>query len=791
MLRTAICATLLVPSATLVGCEQVEPDSVRALGASLTQLTKSTAAPNVAPSSAAPSKPIPHGTATALLGTFTVGGQTLRVTELDPIGPQTSRITSCGQGVLYATRPDGTLRVNVTGGVGAWDLVTGGTKGTRIACDRQHLYSLSSAGTLFHADTHTNGQLRVLNPKASTPNVWSSTGLSVPAGTDDIQGGMGNIYALVFNETTKVGTLHSSQLRNPSGTANQGTASSWVQLANNLGTKLATGAGSKAGFASITSSLPYRKRNRAFGANPDETLYYNDSLLYGTNSWTGFPNAGLTILSIAADDSNMMYALATDGALGKRLVRFSFTESNCTDGLDNDANGETDAEDANCRAKLATNWCGARSAGSKYCIDRIQNTDGYSHALVTCTGPGNQPTIKAGLCTRGTVGNDSLTATRTNNAPSDAGQYCNVHNADGTWDFEWRGATPCTTLKHRHPGAKIVRAGLYSTQAENQILVKCSNGGVVQVANGTAAVATAYDSVGHTANRCVFTISPRQMRAFQAPFVTSAWKEKAYGGRGYKVGHIFNHIAQCQETDPDCPCTALTCAMDLTQFGNNESGSATIIDMRGHKIATSTDWHESNSYDYDLDEGTPLKSLGYGTVIASRDRDLSNRQWNGTPYQSEIYVRYDIGSNTTYAESFIGYYAHVGVRSVVTGQTVKPGQLLGYSGTTGSSSGPHLHFGLIRLSNTNGRRSGSVASGHAFGYRVPFTVMTTEQSEIGFNSAASPGTVDPYGWRAPAGIDPKGYRWNAAESGYDNVVGVGAWSPALFQTAEEPPYADL
>jgi murein DD-endopeptidase MepM/ murein hydrolase activator NlpD len=38
-------------------------------------------------------------------------------------------------------------------------------------------------------------------------------------------------------------------------------------------------------------------------------------------------------------------------------------------------------------------------------------------------------------------------------------------------------------------------------------------------------------------------------------------------------------------------------------------------------------------------------------------------------------------------------YAHLSRRSVAAGKQVKGGSVLGYSGDTGNSTGPHLHFG--------------------------------------------------------------------------------------------------
>lgn len=727
---------------------------------------------------------------TNVLGTFQVAGQILTVTEIDLISPDTSRITSCGQGVLYSTRTDGTLWVNLNGGNGPWHLVTAGTQGTKIACDRRHLYALSANGDLYHANTRSDGQLNTIDPNdPSVTQIWSNTvngrSLAVPAGTDEIEGGMGNIYALKFNSSSHVGTLYSSQLLNPTSPSGyvQGASDSWVQLANNLGTNLGTGAGSKATFNGWTSpgGLGTKYFNRAFGASPDDTLYYNDGLLYGVNNWTSFPNAGQVILSIAADASNTMYALVknrNERLLIKHLVRFSFAEGVCNDGLDNDANGQIDAEDPNCRARLATAWC--QSHTGSYCIDRIESGSYYyTHSLITCNSGGQPPTIQAGLCSKGTLGHDFLPPARANNEPLGSGHYCNMIMPDGSWDFEKSGATPCATLRSRHPRGTIVRAGIYSTTGINNVHVRCDNGNVTEPEDvGTAPLIHAYNAVGHTQNRCVFTVSPKAMRVFNAPFPVSAW-DRDYGWRGYSVGHVFDHVPQCVVGDPGCPCPDKNCPVSLAPFGNGEINSTNWLDNNGRAVTTYQE--NQNAYDYIINEGTPLRSLGYGTVVTSRDRDLASFHLGGTTYQGEIYIRYDVGSDPVYAETFVAYYAHIGKRVVVTGQTVAPGQLIGYSGTTGASSDPHLHFGLFRLSNTNGR---TVAGQNSFGYHIPFRALLT--NGYGFNAEAAPGAIDPYGWRA-GDLDPMGYRWSYADSGV-GVIGIGAWSPQMWISGEVPPY---
>ena len=43
---------------------------------------------------------------------------------------------------------------------------------------------------------------------------------------------------------------------------------------------------------------------------------------------------------------------------------------------------------------------------------------------------------------------------------------------------------------------------------------------------------------------------------------------------------------------------------------------------------------------------------------------------------------------------YVAFYAHATSIIVSVGQKVKQGQVLGYVGTTGNSTGPHLHIGI-------------------------------------------------------------------------------------------------
>ena len=64
---------------------------------------------------------------------------------------------------------------------------------------------------------------------------------------------------------------------------------------------------------------------------------------------------------------------------------------------------------------------------------------------------------------------------------------------------------------------------------------------------------------------------------------------------------------------------------------------------------------------------------------------------NGYGYGNYIAIEHPDGKVTI--------YGHLSSVAVGVGQTVVQGQVIGYSGSTGNSSGPHLHF-EVRLGST-------------------------------------------------------------------------------------------
>jgi murein DD-endopeptidase MepM/ murein hydrolase activator NlpD len=84
-----------------------------------------------------------------------------------------------------------------------------------------------------------------------------------------------------------------------------------------------------------------------------------------------------------------------------------------------------------------------------------------------------------------------------------------------------------------------------------------------------------------------------------------------------------------------------------------------------------------NGVDIAADYYTPVRSVSSGTVKAGYDDGWGNY----------VIVR-DL--------EFECHYYHMSSLEVTSGQAVEPGQVLGYVGSTGASTGPHLHFGVKR-----------------------------------------------------------------------------------------------
>lgn len=114
------------------------------------------------------------------------------------------------------------------------------------------------------------------------------------------------------------------------------------------------------------------------------------------------------------------------------------------------------------------------------------------------------------------------------------------------------------------------------------------------------------------------------------------------------------------------------------------SGSSSAAEYTGYYLRPITGGrktqgiHGYNGVDLAAPAGTPILAAASGEVIVSRQGG-----WNGG-YGNYIVIRHDNGAQTLYAHNLSNI---VGI-----GQRVVQGQVIGYVGSTGRSTGAHVHF---------------------------------------------------------------------------------------------------
>jgi len=99
---------------------------------------------------------------------------------------------------------------------------------------------------------------------------------------------------------------------------------------------------------------------------------------------------------------------------------------------------------------------------------------------------------------------------------------------------------------------------------------------------------------------------------------------------------------------------------------------------RIHPIYKTYLMHEG--IDFSAPIGTEIYATGNGTI--------SKVEYNGRGYGNNVTINHGIGYYTLY-----GHMSKVAVRA---GQKVKRGDIIGYVGNTGSSTGPHVHYEVIK-----------------------------------------------------------------------------------------------
>lgn len=129
--------------------------------------------------------------------------------------------------------------------------------------------------------------------------------------------------------------------------------------------------------------------------------------------------------------------------------------------------------------------------------------------------------------------------------------------------------------------------------------------------------------------------------------------------------------------------------------------------VRGANVYVSQGYHGETSHkglsayavDFPVPIGTPIYAAREGTVVGAEG---TNTLGAASPEYRQ-YANYVI---IEHSDGTMGNYYHLKQKgtAVAIGQKVNQGDLIGYSGNTGYSSGPHLHFSVSKVDPVSMRR---------------------------------------------------------------------------------------
>lgn len=161
-------------------------------------------------------------------------------------------------------------------------------------------------------------------------------------------------------------------------------------------------------------------------------------------------------------------------------------------------------------------------------------------------------------------------------------------------------------------------------------------------------------------------------------------------------------LSKAAATLPSRLCPPFDGSYPITQLFGEDPGTYLSYGLRGH-----------NGLDLGLPEGVAVKAIDVGLGFEVQNDPKGFGQY--------------VKLQHTWGESL---YAHLSGFSIQPGQQVAQGQVIGFSGSTGHSTGPHLHLGI--RTNPYDRNDGWM------GYRDPLPFLPSNCYMLPFKAGSEP-----------------------------------------------------
>jgi len=114
----------------------------------------------------------------------------------------------------------------------------------------------------------------------------------------------------------------------------------------------------------------------------------------------------------------------------------------------------------------------------------------------------------------------------------------------------------------------------------------------------------------------------------------------------------------------------------VTGEGGAYGSGSFIYPAANHNLSGNDYWSGHLALDFATASGAPLYATDSGVIVFAG--------WNSSGYGNMVMIDHGNG--------YASLYAHLSALNVTCGQSVYQGGVVGYAGSTGNSTGPHLHF---------------------------------------------------------------------------------------------------